>query len=85
MEDKNREQSMPSGPYDMSQYVEFAYAIDVAMQTNCPTAEWHSWKYVLENAKKACNYTLDEMNEELMKLMEEALKGGYKRWRYAVE
>ncbi|KAB2607949.1 hypothetical protein D8674_011117 [Pyrus ussuriensis x Pyrus communis] len=43
MEDKNREQSIPFGPYDMSQYVEFAYSINV----------WRSWKYVSENVKKA--------------------------------
>ncbi|TQE14028.1 hypothetical protein C1H46_000322 [Malus baccata] len=65
---------MPSGPYDMRQYVEFAHAIGVTMQNNCPTAEWHSWKYVSENVKN-----------ELMKLMEEALKGGYKWWHYDME
>ncbi|KAB2636212.1 hypothetical protein D8674_026746 [Pyrus ussuriensis x Pyrus communis] len=32
-----------------------------------------------------CNYTLDDTNEELMKLMEEALKKGYKQWCYDVE
>ncbi|XP_050106825.1 uncharacterized protein LOC126586165 isoform X2 [Malus sylvestris] len=44
---------MPSGSYDMRQYVEFAHAIGVAMQNNCPTAEWYPWKYVPENVKKA--------------------------------
>ncbi|TQD91341.1 hypothetical protein C1H46_023092 [Malus baccata] len=48
-------------------------------------------KYVPENAKKVvmdqlvCNYTLDETDKELMKLMDEALNGGYKRCHYAVE
>ncbi|KAB2608930.1 serine hydroxymethyltransferase 7-like [Pyrus ussuriensis x Pyrus communis] len=37
----------------MRQYVEFAHAIGVAMRNNCPTIEWHSWKYVSENVKKA--------------------------------
>ncbi|KAB2595367.1 hypothetical protein D8674_030817 [Pyrus ussuriensis x Pyrus communis] len=33
-----------------------------------------------------CKYTLDDdTNEKLMKLMEAALKGGYKRWREDVE
>ncbi|CAN6547090.1 unnamed protein product [Malus baccata var. baccata] len=32
-----------------------------------------------------CNYSLDDTNEELMKLMEEVLKRGYKQWRYDVE
>ncbi|CAN6678060.1 unnamed protein product [Malus baccata var. baccata] len=85
MEDKKWEQSMPPEPYDMRQNVEFAHAIGVAMRNNCPTTEWHSWKNVPQNLKKACNYTLDDTNEELMKLMEEVLKGGYKQWRYDVE
>ncbi|KAB2622417.1 hypothetical protein D8674_024599 [Pyrus ussuriensis x Pyrus communis] len=34
---------------------------------------------------RCCNYTLDDMNKELMKLMEEELKRGYKQWRYDVE
>ncbi|KAB2602928.1 hypothetical protein D8674_003933 [Pyrus ussuriensis x Pyrus communis] len=53
MEDKNQEQSMPSEPYDMRQYVEFEQTISVAMWNNCPTVEWCSWKYVLKNVKKA--------------------------------
>ncbi|TQE05348.1 hypothetical protein C1H46_009041 [Malus baccata] len=61
---------MPSGPYDMRQYVEFAHGIGVAMQNNCPTAEWYPWKYVPENVKKA---VMDQ------------LLGGYKCWRYDVE
>ncbi|TQE14137.1 hypothetical protein C1H46_000056 [Malus baccata] len=62
-----------------------------AMQNNCPTAEWRSWNFVPEDVKKAvmnqllCNYTLDDTNEELMKLMDEALKRGYRQWRYDVE
>ncbi|CAN6713007.1 unnamed protein product [Malus baccata var. baccata] len=66
----------------MRQHVEFAHAIGVAIQNNCPTTEWHSWKYVLENVKRA---VVDQLLVKLMKLMEEALKGGYKRWRYDVE
>ncbi|KAB2632745.1 hypothetical protein D8674_028992 [Pyrus ussuriensis x Pyrus communis] len=34
----------------------------------------------------AIGYTLNnDTSKELMKLMEEALKGGYKRWHYDVE
>ncbi|RXH97642.1 hypothetical protein DVH24_009967 [Malus domestica] len=72
--------SSPFGPHDMMQHMEFACSICLAMQDNCPTAEWRSWKFVPEDAKKAmmdellCNYTLDEMNKELVKLIEEALK-----------
>ncbi|CAN6677891.1 unnamed protein product [Malus baccata var. baccata] len=82
---------MSSNPYDMRQHVEFAHAIGVAMRNNCHVAKWCSWKYMLENVKKVvmdqllCNYTLDDMSEELMKLMEEALKGGYKWWCYGME
>ncbi|TQE06992.1 hypothetical protein C1H46_007382 [Malus baccata] len=32
-----------------------------------------------------CNYTLDDTNEELLKLMDEALKRGYKQSGYNVE
>ncbi|KAB2622497.1 hypothetical protein D8674_024679 [Pyrus ussuriensis x Pyrus communis] len=60
--DINQEQSMPFGPYDMRQYVEFAHAIGVAMQNNCPTAKWHSWKYVPENVKKAHHYELTNLD-----------------------
>ncbi|KAB2597383.1 hypothetical protein D8674_000303 [Pyrus ussuriensis x Pyrus communis] len=49
------------------------------MGNNCPTAEWRSWEYVLRNVKKA---VMDELL--LMKLMENALKGGCNRWRYEV-
>ncbi|KAB2603118.1 hypothetical protein D8674_004123 [Pyrus ussuriensis x Pyrus communis] len=68
---------MPLGPHDMTQYVKFVHSICIAMHNNCPTAKWCSWKF--------CNYTLDDMNEELMKLMKEALKRGCKQWRYDVE
>ncbi|KAB2620872.1 hypothetical protein D8674_039452 [Pyrus ussuriensis x Pyrus communis] len=34
---------------------------------------------------RCCNYTFDDTNKELMKLMEEALKRGYKQWCYDVE
>ncbi|KAB2617186.1 hypothetical protein D8674_013055 [Pyrus ussuriensis x Pyrus communis] len=90
MDDKNQDQSVLANSYDMRQHVEFVHAIGVAMRNNCPTVEWHSWKYVPENVKKAVMdqllYTLDDdTNEELMKLMEDALKAGYKRGRYDVE
>ncbi|KAB2632768.1 hypothetical protein D8674_029015 [Pyrus ussuriensis x Pyrus communis] len=90
MEDKNKDQSvLAANPNNLWQHFEFAHAISVAMRNNCPTAEWRSWKFVVENAKKAvmdellCKYTLDDdTNEQLMKLMEDALEGGYNRWRY---
>ncbi|KAB2617638.1 hypothetical protein D8674_013507 [Pyrus ussuriensis x Pyrus communis] len=73
------------------QHFQFAYAITVAMGNNYPTIMWRSWKDVSENAKKAvmdellCKYTLDdEPKELLMKLMEDALEGGYNMWRYDV-
>ncbi|KAB2626319.1 hypothetical protein D8674_017979 [Pyrus ussuriensis x Pyrus communis] len=34
-----------------------------------------AWKYTFD----------DDMNEQLMKLMEDALEGGYNRWRYEVQ
>ncbi|TQE02395.1 hypothetical protein C1H46_012034 [Malus baccata] len=62
------------------------------MGNNCPIAEWHSWKDVLKNVKKAvidellCRYTLDDdKNKQLMKLKESALEGGYNRWLYDVQ
>ncbi|TQE11500.1 hypothetical protein C1H46_002875 [Malus baccata] len=62
MEDKNKDQSVPTAnPYDLRRHVEFVHAI--------------GRKNTLD----------DDMNEELMKLMEATLKGGYKRWRYDVE
>ncbi|KAB2597874.1 hypothetical protein D8674_000794 [Pyrus ussuriensis x Pyrus communis] len=92
MEDKNKDDNMTDeNPNDLMQHFQFMHAIVVAMGNNCPTAEWHSWKDVLENAKKAvmdellCKYTLDDTNEQLMKLMEDALEGGYNRWHYEVQ
>ncbi|KAB2617873.1 hypothetical protein D8674_013742 [Pyrus ussuriensis x Pyrus communis] len=59
------------------------------MGNNCLTTEWRSWKDVPRNVKKAvmdellCKYTLDDdTNEQLMKLMDDALEGGYNQWRY---
>ncbi|TQD75873.1 hypothetical protein C1H46_038592 [Malus baccata] len=71
------------------QHFQFAHAIVVAMGNNCPTAEWRSWKGVLEIAKKAVMdellYTFDDdTNEQLTKLIDDALEGGYNRWRYEV-
>ncbi|KAB2612108.1 hypothetical protein D8674_039685 [Pyrus ussuriensis x Pyrus communis] len=37
----------------MMQYVEFAHLIHSAMQNNCPTVEWLSWKFVSKDVKKA--------------------------------
>ncbi|RXH71358.1 hypothetical protein DVH24_018713 [Malus domestica] len=66
----------------MKQYVEFAHVIGVAMPNNYPNAEWRSWKYVLDNVKKA---VMDQLLVKMMNLMDEALKRGYKQWRYDVE
>ncbi|CAN6544597.1 unnamed protein product [Malus baccata var. baccata] len=90
IEDKNRDESVPPNPYDLRQHVEFAHAIAVAIWNNCPTAKWRFWAYVPDNVKKVVMdeflYTLgDDMNEELMKLMEATLEGGYNRWCHDVE
>ncbi|CAN6697320.1 unnamed protein product [Malus baccata var. baccata] len=77
MEERNLLQSMPPEPYDIIKDVEFAHSIGVEVRNNCPTVERHSWKYVSEDRKKAA------MDQLL--LMEEALKKGYKQWRYDVE
>ncbi|TQE00810.1 hypothetical protein C1H46_013605 [Malus baccata] len=69
----------------MTKYDEFLQSIGVAMPNNCPTIEWHSWKYVPDDMKKSCNYTFDNTNEELMKLMEKALKRDCKQWHYDME
>ncbi|XP_050121244.1 uncharacterized protein LOC126598913 [Malus sylvestris] len=92
MANKNKDESVrDTNPHDLRQHFEFAHAIAVAMGNNYPTAEWRSWKDVPENVKKVvmdellCKYTLnDDMNEQLMKLMDDALEGGYNRWRYEV-
>ncbi|TQE12485.1 hypothetical protein C1H46_001876 [Malus baccata] len=93
MEDKNKDQSVPTtNSNDLRQHFEFVHAIVVAIGNNCPTAEWRSWKYASENVKKAvmdellCKYTLDDdKNEQLMKLMENVLEGGYNRRCYDVQ
>ncbi|KAB2611092.1 hypothetical protein D8674_019124 [Pyrus ussuriensis x Pyrus communis] len=79
-EDKNRDESMLANPYDLRHHVELAHVIGVARRNNCSIAKWRSWKYVPEYVKKA---GMDQLL--LMKLVEEALKGGYKRWHYDVE
>ncbi|KAM2256066.1 hypothetical protein TB2_046320 [Malus domestica] len=92
MKDKNKDQSVPTAnSNDPRQLFEFTHAIAVAMGNNYPTAEWRSWTNVPKNVKKAvmdellCKYTLDDdTNEQLMKLMEYALEGGYNQWRYEV-
>ncbi|XP_050122223.1 uncharacterized protein LOC126599815 [Malus sylvestris] len=81
MEDKKKDHTVAEVDLnDLRQHFWFVYAIAVAMGNNCPTAEWHSWKDVLENEKKVvkdellCKYTLDDdTNEHLMKLIEDAL------------
>ncbi|KAB2619903.1 hypothetical protein D8674_037469 [Pyrus ussuriensis x Pyrus communis] len=88
--DKNKDQSLhATNLNDPRQLFQFAHAIAIAMGNNCPTAEYRSWKNVPENVKKAMMdellYTLDDdTNEHLMKLMEDALEGGYNRWCYEV-
>ncbi|KAB2608328.1 hypothetical protein D8674_011496 [Pyrus ussuriensis x Pyrus communis] len=80
MEDKNRDQSVPvANSNDLRQHFKFAHAIVVAIGDNCPTAEWCSWKDVPQNVKKAM---MDELL--LVKLMEDALEGGYNQWHYEV-
>ncbi|KAB2619946.1 hypothetical protein D8674_039433 [Pyrus ussuriensis x Pyrus communis] len=54
---------------DLRQHFEFAHAIVVAIGDD----------YVPQNVKKA---VMDELL--LMKLMEDALEGGYNRWHYEV-
>ncbi|XP_050109920.1 uncharacterized protein LOC126588829 [Malus sylvestris] len=92
MEDKNKDQSMHvANPNDLRQHFEFAHTIAIAIGNNCPTAEWRSWKDVPVNMKKAMMDELlgkynvdDDTNEQLMKLMDDALERGYNRWRYEV-
>ncbi|KAB2616934.1 hypothetical protein D8674_012803 [Pyrus ussuriensis x Pyrus communis] len=92
MTDKNKDESVhDANPHDLRQHFEFAHAIAVAMGNNCPTAEWRSWKDVPGIVKKVvmdellCKYTLDDDTyEQLMRLMDDALEGGYNWWRYEV-
>ncbi|XP_050146691.1 uncharacterized protein LOC126622082 [Malus sylvestris] len=92
MANKNKDENVcNANPHNVRQHFEFAHAIAVATGNNCPTAEWRSWKDVTGNVKKAvmdellCKYTLDDdTNEQLMKLMDDALEGGYNRWHYEV-
>ncbi|TQD93460.1 hypothetical protein C1H46_020928 [Malus baccata] len=92
MADKNRSETLlDANPHDLRDHFEFAHVIAIAMGNNCPTAEWHSWEDVLGNVNKVvmdevlCKYTLDDdTNEQLMKLMDNGLEGGYNRWRYEV-
>ncbi|TQE14037.1 hypothetical protein C1H46_000331 [Malus baccata] len=92
MADKNKDESLHNANlHDLRDHFEFAHAIAVAMGDNCPTAEWCSWEDMPGNVKKVvmdevlCKYTLDDdMNEQLMKLMDNALEGCYNRWRYEV-
>ncbi|XP_050112135.1 uncharacterized protein LOC126590687 [Malus sylvestris] len=93
MENRKKDDNVTDAdPNNVMHHFQFAHAIAIAMGSKCPTTEWHSWKDVPENAKKAvmdellCNYTLDdEPKEHLMKLMDDALEGGYNRWRYEVQ
>ncbi|KAB2617314.1 hypothetical protein D8674_013183 [Pyrus ussuriensis x Pyrus communis] len=92
MADKNKDESVrDANPHELKDHFEFAHAIAIAMGNNCPTAKWRSWEDVPGNVKKTvmdevlCKYTFDDdTNEQLMKLMDNALEGGYNRWRYEV-
>ncbi|TQD92847.1 hypothetical protein C1H46_021556 [Malus baccata] len=85
MADKNKDKSVrDANPHDLREHFEFAHAIAIAMGNNCPIAKWRSWEDVLVNVKKAVMdellYTLDDdMNEQLMKLMDDAFERGYNR------
>ncbi|TQE02565.1 hypothetical protein C1H46_011799 [Malus baccata] len=87
MADKNKGETVrDANPHDLRDHFEFVHAIAVAMGNNCLNAKWRSWEDVPENVKKAvmeevlCKYTLDDdTNEQLMKLMDNALEGGYNR------
>ncbi|KAB2634022.1 hypothetical protein D8674_039167 [Pyrus ussuriensis x Pyrus communis] len=72
---------MPSGPYDMSQYVEFAYLVDATMRTNCSNAEWRSWKYVPENAKKAHHYELTSLDGNQNQYINDLCIGRFTQWK----
>ncbi|KAM2391115.1 hypothetical protein ACFX1X_034766 [Malus domestica] len=92
MADKNKGETVrDANPHDLRDHFEFVHAITVAMGNNCLTAEWRSWEDVPGNVKKTvmdevlCKYTLDDdTNEQLMKLMDNALEGGYNRLCYQV-
>ncbi|KAB2608016.1 hypothetical protein D8674_011184 [Pyrus ussuriensis x Pyrus communis] len=97
MADKNKDENVrDANPHDLREHFEFAHAIAIAIGNNCPIAGWRFWEDVPGNVKKAvmdelllsiCKYTLeDDTNEGLMKLklMDNALEGGYNRWRYKV-
>ncbi|XP_050120545.1 uncharacterized protein LOC126597759 [Malus sylvestris] len=92
MADKNKDESVrDANSHDLRDHFEFAHVIVAAIGNNCPTAEWHSWEDVPGNVKKVvmdellCKYTLDDdTNEQLIKLMDGALEGGYNRGRYEV-
>ncbi|KAB2597352.1 hypothetical protein D8674_000272 [Pyrus ussuriensis x Pyrus communis] len=71
---------MPSGPYDMRQYVEFAHTIGVAMKNNFP-AEWRSWKYVLENVKKVHHYDLTNLNANQNQYINNLCAGRFTQWK----
>ncbi|KAB2635645.1 hypothetical protein D8674_026179 [Pyrus ussuriensis x Pyrus communis] len=92
MVNKNKDESVRgANQHDLREHFEFAHAIVITMRNNCPTTEWRSWEDVPGNVKKVvmdellCKYTLDDdTNEQLMKLMYDALEGGYNRWLYEV-
>ncbi|KAB2596023.1 hypothetical protein D8674_031473 [Pyrus ussuriensis x Pyrus communis] len=92
MVDKNKVESVrDANLHDLRDHFEFAHAIVVAMGNNCLIAEWRSWEDVPGNVKKVvmdellCKYTLDDdTNEQLMKLKDGALEGGFNQWCYEV-
>ncbi|KAB2635622.1 hypothetical protein D8674_026156 [Pyrus ussuriensis x Pyrus communis] len=92
MVNKNKDESVRNANvHDLREHFEFVHVIAVAIGNNCPTIEWRSWENVPGNVKKVvmdellCKYTLDDdTNEQLMKLLYDALEGGYNRWHYEV-
>ncbi|KAB2635958.1 hypothetical protein D8674_026492 [Pyrus ussuriensis x Pyrus communis] len=88
MADKNKDKSVrDANPHDLREHFEFAHAIAVAMGNNCPIVEWRSWEDVPGNVKRIVMdkllYTIDDdTNKQLMKLMDDALEGGYNQWCY---
>ncbi|KAB2625808.1 hypothetical protein D8674_017468 [Pyrus ussuriensis x Pyrus communis] len=70
--------------YEKSDMVnKFRADVGLLVHDSCKV-NWESWRDVPEEIR-TCNYTLDDTNEELMKLMEKALRRVYKQWHYDVE
>ena len=68
MENRKKDDNVTDAdPNNVMHHFQFGHAIDVAMGNKCPTAEWRSWKDVLENAKKT---VMDELLVRIL-LMDE--------------